>query len=76
MPETAVDKDDLPTPREDQIRRFRERLWVQAITKTHSMDRTSYDQFGLRVFASDTRHQDASLFFRQFIHQRADKKTL
>ena len=76
VPKTAVNKNDLLTPREDEIGRAWKFVRVQAISKAHSMNRPSDDQFGLAVLAADTRHQDASLRLCQLIHRLCLRKTL
>ena len=61
MPEAAIDEDDLPASREDQIGRPRHVPAVQTETKAEPMRDLAHQQLGRRTFRPHMRHAPASL---------------
>lgn len=60
MPVAPVDQDDLPMPGEYDVGLAGERLIVESIAESHSVDHTSDSQLGLRVLIPDPRHSLAA----------------
>jgi len=63
MPETAVDVDDLPQPRKDEIGRAGEGSGVQAVAIAERMREAADNHFGGRVFRLHGRHNARSFAF-------------
>ena len=56
MPETAVDEDNLPVPRQDNVRSPWEIRTVKPESKTEPVNGRSDNTLGRRVTAPDARH--------------------
>ena len=61
MPETAVNENDLPMRRQDQIRFTGKPRNMQTKAKAQLMDQRSHDPLGLRVFRPNPRHVERTL---------------
>lgn len=67
VPETAVNKDNLPTPGERNIGAARRSLPLKPEPIAQPMQQTPDDEFRLGVRALDPRHVQAALLLREMI---------
>lgn len=61
MPEAAMNEDNQPVPRKDQVRSAGKIPPMQAEAETHNVQEPPDCEFWLRIRRSDPRHQRASL---------------
>lgn len=68
MPKTSVDKNDLASPSENEIRLSRQPAYVRTVTVAECRDDSPNRQLGLGALAADEAHSRTALYGRQSIH--------
>lgn len=70
MPKASVYENDLSPRRKDEIRTSRQTFIVKAESIAHAVNKATDRQFGRCVLRANRRHDERTLFRRDFIHMQ------